>query len=122
VPGADNRVVITGVGILSPLGLSAAATGEALAAGKSGIDYITLFDPEPLETRFAGEVKGFEPADYVSRKSARHMDRFAQLAVAASLQAVEQAGLKIGPANRDRIGVIVGSGAGGLITLADRTG
>lgn len=120
--GAHKRVVVTGIGILSPLGLDAATTGEGLASGKSGIDYITLFDPEPLETRFAGEVKGFEPADYVGRKDARHMDRFAQLAVAASLQAVEQAGLKIGPANQDSIGVIVGSGAGGLITLAEQVG
>jgi len=84
-----NRVVVTGIGILCPLGLDIFATWEKLIAGKSGIDYITLFDPEPFDTKFAGEVKGFEPTDYINRKDARRMDRFAQLAVIASLQAVE---------------------------------
>jgi len=116
----NNRVVITGIGILCPLGLNVAATWEALIAGKSGIDYITLFDPEPLETKFAGEVKGFEPTDYINRKDARRMDRFTQLAVAASLQAVKQAGLQINSMNQDNIGVIVGSGIGGLTTLFEQ--
>ena len=115
---ASNRVVVTGIGVLSPLGLDAATTWQGLVAGKSGIDYITLFDPEPFETKFAGEVKGFEPTDYISRKDVRRMDRFAQLAVAASLQAMEQAGIKINPTNQNNIGVLVGTGAGGLITLA----
>jgi len=113
--------VVTGMGILSPLGLDAATMWEGLIAGKSGIDYITLFDPEPLETKFAGEVKGFEPTNYISRKEARHMDRFAQLAVAASLQAVEQSGIQISSANQDNIGVIIGSGIGGLTTLFEQT-
>ena len=116
----DNRVVVTGMGVLCPLGLNVAATWEALIAGKSGIDYITLFDPEPHETRFAGEVKGFEPTDYINRKDARRMDRFTQLAVAASLQAVKQAGLQINSMNQDNIGVIVGSGIGGLTTLFEQ--
>jgi len=114
----SNRVVVTGIGVLSPLGLDAATTWQGLVAGKSGIDHITLFDPEPFETKFAGEVKGFEPTDYISRKDVRRMDRFAQLAVATSLQAVEQAGIKINPTNQNNIGVLVGTGAGGLITLA----
>ena len=118
---SSNRVVVTGMGILCPLGLDLATTWEGLINGKSGIDYITLFDPEPCETKFAGEVRGFEPTDYVSRKEARHMDRFAQLAVAASFQAVEHAGIQINATNQDNIGVIVGSGIGGLTTLFEQT-
>lgn len=117
----DKRVVITGTGVLCPLGLNTSTTWEGLITGQSGIDYITLFDAEPLATKFAGEVKGFEPTDYINRKDARRMDRFAQLAIAASLQAVEQAGLKINSMNQDNIGVIVGSGIGGLTTLFEQT-
>jgi 3-oxoacyl-[acyl-carrier-protein] synthase II len=117
-----NRVVVTGMGILCPLGLSASTTWDGLTAGKSGIDYITLFDPEPMETKFAGEVKGFEPTDYIGRKEARRMDRFAQLAVAASLQAVEHAEIKIDSLNQDSIGVMIGSGIGGITTLFKQIG
>ena len=117
----NNRVVVTGMDVLCPLGLNIATTWEGLIAGKSGIDYITLFDPEPHETKFAGEIKGFEPTDYISRKDAHRMDRFAQMAVAASLQAVEQSGIKINSMNEDNIGVIVGSGIGGLSTLFEQT-
>ena len=116
----NNRVVVTGIGILCPLGLDTSVTWEGLIAGKSGIDYITLFDPEPLDTKFAGEVKGFEPTDYINRKDARRMDRFAQLAVAASQEAVEQSGLIIDPSNQDSIGVVIGSGIGGLTTLFEQ--
>ena len=117
----DKRVVITGMGVLCPLGLNISTTWAGLITGQSGIDYITLFDAEPLATKFAGEVKGFEPTDYINRKDARRMDRFAQLAIAASLQAVEQAGLQINSMNQDNIGVIVGSGIGGLTTLFEQT-
>jgi len=117
----NNRVVVTGIGALSPLGLNAAAMWEGLIAGKSGIDHITLFDPTPLETKFAGEVKGFEPTTYINPKDARRMDRFAQLAVAASLQAVELAGIKVNPNNQDSIGIIIGSGIGGLTALFEQT-
>ena len=116
----DNRVMVTGIGILCPLGLNVSTTWENLIAGKSGIGYITLFDPESFETKIAGEVKGFEPTNYINRKDARRMDRFAQLAVAASQQAVEQAGLKIDSTNDDSIGVIIGSGIGGLTTLLEQ--
>ncbi|MFC2066135.1 beta-ketoacyl-ACP synthase II [Chloroflexota bacterium] len=116
-----DRVVVTGAGILCPLGLDMPTTWENLVAGKSGIDYITLCDPEPLETKFAGEVKGFDPLDYINRKDARRMDRFAQLAVAASLQAVKHGGLQINSDNQDNIGVIIGSGIGGLTTLFEQT-
>jgi len=116
----NSRVVVTGMGILCPLGLNTTTTWEGLAAGKSGIDHITLFDPEPCETKFAGEVKGFEPTDYISRKDTRRMDRFAQMAIAASLEAVEQSGIQINSMNEDDIGVIVGSGIGGLTTLYEQ--
>jgi len=96
-------------------------TWDNLIAGKSGIDYITLFDAEQMATRFAGEVKGFEPTDYINRKDARRMDRFAQLAVAAGYQAVEKSGLKIDKSNQDDIGVYVGSGIGGLGTLFEQS-
>jgi len=120
VNNESNRVVVTGMGILSPLGLNVATTWEGLIAGNSGIDYITLFDAEPCKTRFAGEVKGFEPTNYVGRKEARHMDRFAQLSVAASLEAVAQSGIQINSSNQDNIGVIIGSGIGGLTTLFEQ--
>jgi len=116
----NNRVVVTGIGALSPLGLDVATTWEGLVAGRSGIDYITLCDPEPLETKFAGEVKGFDPTNYINRKEARRMDRFAQLSVAAGMQAVENARLEINSTNTDNIAIIVGSGIGGLTTLFEQ--
>jgi 3-oxoacyl-[acyl-carrier-protein] synthase II len=121
IDNSKNRVVVTGIGTVSPLGLDTATTWENLIAGKSGIDYITLCDPEPLGTKFAGEVKGFEPTNYMSRKDAHRMDRFAQLAVAASPEAVKQARLEIDDRNQDNIGVIVGSGIGGLTTLFEQS-
>ncbi len=121
IDNSKNRVVVTGIGTVSPLGLDTATTWENLIAGKSGIDYITLCDPEPLGTKFAGEVKGFEPTNYMSRKDAHRMDRFAQLAVAASPEAVKQARLEIDDSNQDNIGVIVGSGIGGLTTLFEQS-
>ncbi|MBA7681726.1 3-oxoacyl-[acyl-carrier-protein] synthase 2 [subsurface metagenome] len=116
----NNRVVVTGIGILSPIGLDVSTTWEGIIAGKSGIDYITLFDSESFDTKIAGEVKGFEPTDYINRKDARRMDRFAQLAVAASRQAVEQARLQPELSNGYDVGVIVGSGIGGIITLSEQ--
>lgn len=115
-----NRVVITGIGALTPLGLNMDTTWEGLVAGKSGIDYISQFDAEGFETRIAGEVKGFEPGDYIGRKEARRMDRFSQLSVAAAMQAVEDAKLDINDDVRDNIGVLIGSGIGGLMTLSEQ--
>jgi 3-oxoacyl-[acyl-carrier-protein] synthase II len=117
----DNRVVVTGIGVVCPLGLSADTTWEALAAGRSGIARITLFDTEGFETKIAGELKGFEPTNYMSPKEARHNDRLSQMAVAASLEATKQANLKIDDSNRDDIGIIIGSGIGGLTTLFEQT-
>jgi 3-oxoacyl-[acyl-carrier-protein] synthase II len=117
----NNRVVVTGLGGVCPLGLNIAETWEALVAGKSGVERITLFDPEGFETQIAAEVKGFDPANYMSSKEARRNDRFSQMAVAASLEAVRQANLKIDESNRNDIGVIIGSGIGGLTTLFEQT-
>jgi 3-oxoacyl-[acyl-carrier-protein] synthase II len=117
----NTRVVVTGFGTLCPLGLDVTTTWEALIAGKSGIDHITLFDASAFETKIAGEVKGFEPTNYMSPKDVRRNDRLSQLAVAASLQAVEQAGLKINASNEADIGTLIGSGIGGLTTLFEQT-
>jgi 3-oxoacyl-[acyl-carrier-protein] synthase II len=117
----SNRVVITGMGIVCPLGLDVATTWEGLVAGRSGIDYITLFDTTGFETRFAGEAKGFNATDHISRKDARRMDRFAQMAIAAATQAVAQAGIKIDNNSQDNIGVLIGSGIGGLTTLFEQS-
>jgi 3-oxoacyl-[acyl-carrier-protein] synthase II len=112
-----NRVVITGMGTVNPLGLDVASTWEGLINGRSGIDYVTLFDASSHKTKIGGEVKGFEPADYINRKDIRRMDRFAQLSVAASRQAVEQSGLDVSSPEHEDTGIIVGSGVGGLTTL-----
>jgi len=114
----DDRIVITGMGAVSPLGLDVPSLWQALLSGKSGIDRITLFDPEPFETKIAAEVKGFDAMDYMERKQARHMDRYTQFAVVASRQAVEQAKLEFD--DPEDIGVLIGSGIGGLTTLSEQ--
>ena len=117
-----NRVVITGIGMISPVGLDRQATWNSLLAGKSGIDHITAFDAEGFETTFAAEVKGFDPEAYLGRKQARRMDRFVQLGAAAALEAVEHADIQIGPENCERIGVMIASGIGGIISLSEQVG
>ncbi len=97
-----------------------ATTWEGLIAGKSGIDYITLFDTSNMEVKFAGEVKGFNPENYIKRKDVRRMDRFAQMAVAAGYQAVKDTNLTIDTSNENDIGVFIGSGIGGLTTLFEQ--
>ena len=116
----SNRVVITGMGCITPIGLDVASTWEALLAGKSGVDRITLFEmPDELPTKIAAEVKGFDPLMYMNVKEARRMDRFCQFAVAATLQAAEQANLK--PKEIDgEVGVIIGSSMGGITTVTDQ--
>ena len=118
---AQRRVVFTGMGMLTPLGQDTPTTWANLLAGKSGIDYIKLFDATPHETKIAGEVKNFDPLNYIPRKDAHRMDRFAQLAVAASHEAIKSSGLQISSANYDNIGVVIGSGIGGLTTLYEQT-
>ncbi len=117
----DSRVVVTGMGVVCPLGLNIAESWEALAAGRSGVARITLFDTEGFETKIAGEVKGFDASNYMNPKEARRNDRFSQMAVAASLEATKQANLKIVDSNKDDIGIIIGSGIGGLTTLFEQT-
>lgn len=109
-----RRVVITGLGCISPIGNSVADAWNALIAGTSGIATITRFDASSFSTRFAGEVKGFQVDDYIPAKEARHMDTFIHYGMAAGIQAMQDSGLEVCEANADRIGVIVGSGIGGL--------
>jgi 3-oxoacyl-[acyl-carrier-protein] synthase II len=115
----EPRVVVTGIGCLSPLGNDVASTWCAIKQGKSGIGPITRFNPENLSVRIAGEVKGFEPTSLLEPKQARRMDRFQQLALAAAMEALESSKLDITPKIADRVGVIVGSGIGGLGSLTD---
>jgi 3-oxoacyl-[acyl-carrier-protein] synthase II len=110
----QRRVVITGLGCISPVGNSVDDAWSALTAGTSGIATITRFDASSFSTRFAGEVKGFKVDDYIPAKEARHMDTFIHYGMAAGMQAMQDSGLEVTEANADRIGVIVGSGIGGL--------
>jgi 3-oxoacyl-[acyl-carrier-protein] synthase II len=109
-----RRVVITGLGCVSPVGNTIADAWGALVEGKSGIATITKFDPTPFSTRFAGEVKGFNVEEYMPAKEARHMDTFIHYGMAAGMQAIKDSGIEATEENAERIGVIVGSGIGGL--------
>jgi 3-oxoacyl-[acyl-carrier-protein] synthase II len=110
----ERRVVITGLGCISPVGNTVADTWDAITLGKSGIATITKFDATPFTTRFAGEVKGFNVEDYIPAKEARHMDTFIHYGMAAGMQAMQDSGLVVTEENAERIGVIVSSGIGGL--------
>ena len=112
-----RRVVVTGVGIITPLGIGVEKSWEGLLAGKSGIRRITQFDSSQFPTKIAGEVEGFNPEDYIEIKEIKKMDRFIQFAIAAAHIAIEDSGLKISDDNAERVGVIVGSGIGGLSSL-----
>ena len=109
-----RRVVITGLGIVSPVGNDLSSAWENLVAGRSGIDRITRFDASAFPAQIAGEVKGFDIAQYMPAKEARHFDTFIHYGIAASIQAVRDSGLEISDANAERIGAIVSSGIGGL--------
>ena len=113
----SRRVVVTGVGLLSPVGIGTQANWEALTAGRGGIDTITHFDATGFAARIAGEVKGFDPLHYVEKKDVKKMDVFIQFAIAASQFAVDDAALKITPANADSVGVFIASGIGGFSTI-----
>jgi 3-oxoacyl-[acyl-carrier-protein] synthase II len=115
-----KRVVVTGLGCISPLGNDVPSLWVGLLAGKSGIGPITHFDASDFKVRIAGEVKDFDPVALFGSREARRMDRFSQLGVAAAIQAVQEAGLVIDDANRDRIGVIMGSGIGGVGTIYEQ--
>ncbi|WP_322399850.1 beta-ketoacyl-ACP synthase II [Massilia luteola] len=110
----NRRVVVTGLGCISPIGNTIAEAWEAALAGKSGIANITKFDAAPFSTRFAGEVKNFNVEDYLPGKEGRHMDTFIHFGMAAGIQAIQDSGLVVTEDNADRIGVLVGSGIGGL--------
>ncbi len=109
-----RRVAVTGVGLVSPLGVGTAVNWEALLAGKSGIGPITRFDTTDYPCRIAGEVKDFDPLDFLDKKEVKKSDTFIHYALAASRFAIEDAGLTIDAANADRVGVVIGSGIGGL--------
>jgi 3-oxoacyl-[acyl-carrier-protein] synthase II len=119
-----HRVVITGAGLLTPVGNDLAGTWAALLEGKSGAGPITRFDATPdFDVRFAAEVKGFDPGQFLDRKEAKRTDRFAQFAVVVAQEALKNAGLDPAPDSfdRDRAGVIIGSGIGGIATFEDQT-
>lgn len=116
----EKRVVITGVGVVTPIGIGKEDFWEALLAGKSGIGPITRFDVSEYKTQIAGEVKNFNASDFgVDRKDARHMDRATQYAVAATKLALDDSKIELDNEDRDRIGTVVGSGIGGMETLND---
>jgi len=115
-----KRVVITGMGAITPLGNGVETFWNGLKEGKSGIDKIDRFDVEDFTTQFAGQVKDFSPEDYMDRKEAKRMDRFTQFAIAATSMAVKDAELNLEKVDPLRIGVILGTGIGGLETLENQ--
>ncbi len=115
-----KRVVITGLGAITPIGNTLDEYWAGLTAGKNGVGVITHFDPVRHDCRIAAEVKGFDPLQYVEKKEAKRMDRFAQFAVCASKQALADADLKITDLNASQVGVIIGTGVGGLKVLEDQ--
>jgi 3-oxoacyl-[acyl-carrier-protein] synthase II len=116
----NKRVVVTGLGAITPIGNTLAEYWDGLTRGRNGIAPITLFDASRHDCRFAGEVKGFDPIDYLDRKEAKRMDRFAQFAVAASKQALADANFTITDLNAEQVGVLIGTGIGGLKVLEDQ--
>ena len=114
---SSRKVVVTGLGMISPLGIGVEKSWQALIAGKSGAGQITKFDTKGFDTTIAAEVKDFVPENFIDKKEIRRMDIFIQYALAAAVQAMEDSQLKITPANADRVGVVVGAGLGGLTTI-----
>jgi 3-oxoacyl-[acyl-carrier-protein] synthase II len=115
-----KRVVVTGLGAITPIGNTLTDYWEGLSAGRNGIEMITQFDASNHACRIAGEVKGFDPHDFMDRKEAKRMDRFAQFAVAASKQAIADAGFVINDLNAEQVGVVIGTGVGGLKVMEDQ--
>ena len=115
-----DRVVVTGIGLVTPIGLDRKSTWDSLIEGKSGIDYISLFDAEGYESRIAGEVNEFDATAALGRKEAKRLDRFSQFACVAALEALEHANLNMEKEDADRVGVLIGSGVGGIITITDQ--
>lgn len=115
----DRRVVVTGVGLITPLGTGVEKNWEALMAGRSGVGPITRFDVADFATRIAGEVHDFDPLEWIEKKDVRKMDLFIQYAVASAEQAMRQSALKIDDSIADRVGVLIGNGIGGLCTIEE---
>ena len=115
-----DRVVVTGLGLVTPVGSDQQTTWESLLEGKSGIDYISLFDASGFESQIAAEVDDWDAAPILGRKEARRLDRFSQFACVAALEALEQAGIDMASEDPDRVGVFIGSGVGGIITITDQ--
>ncbi len=118
---SKRRVVVTGLGIVSPLGNDLASSWDGIVNGRSGIGPITHFDPAPFTTRIAGEVRDFDIGKWVSPKDARKMEEFIHYGVAASMMAMEDAGLTVDESNAERIGALIGSGIGGLLGIEEQT-
>ncbi len=116
---SKRRVVVTGLGLLTPVGCTVASAWENILAGRSGIGPITRFDASSFPVHFIGGLKGFSHDDYFSPKDARRMDPFMQYGVAAGVQAIRDCGLEINDGNRERIGLVFGAGIGGLATIED---
>jgi 3-oxoacyl-[acyl-carrier-protein] synthase II len=116
----ENRVVITGMGVISSLGIGREAFWESLVQGRNGISTVTRFDASGYPTRIAGEVRGFDPRDYMDKKEARRMDRFTQFAVAAGMLGLQDAGIDLSRENPDRVGVFLGTGIGGTETFEEQ--
>ena len=115
-----DRVVVTGIGLVTPIGLNSESTWNSLVEGRSGIDYISLFDAEGYESRIAGEVDEFDATTALGRKEAKRLDRFSQFACVAAIEALEHANLNMEKEDADRVGVLIGSGVGGIITITDQ--
>jgi len=115
-----DRVVVTGIGLVTPIGSDRKSTWASLLEGKSGIDYISLFDAEGFTSRIAAEVEGFDAAALLGRKEAKRLDRFAQFACVAALEALDDAGIDMATEDADRVGVLIGSGVGGIITITEQ--
>jgi 3-oxoacyl-[acyl-carrier-protein] synthase II len=116
----SRRVVVTGLGCISPVGNNVQETWQSILAGRSGAAMITHFDASRHKTRFAAEVKGFDPVALFGAREARKMDRFTQFATAVAIEAIEQSALRIDESNRDRVGVVIGTGIGGISTLLEQ--
>ena len=117
---AEARIVVTGIGVVSPIGLTADATWESLMAGRSGVGRISAFDSEGFETTIAAEIPDFDPTNYMDRKEARRADRFSQFALAAARQALGQADLLREEPLGERVSSLIASGVGGIITLSEQ--
>src|SRR5699024_3559977 len=113
----ERRVVITGMGIISPVGIGKEKFWNSIQSGQSGIDIVTRFDIKEYSSKLAAEVKDFQVTDFISKKEARRMDLFSQFAMAASIMAMEDSAMLLDDINLERMGVIIGTGCGGLETF-----